>query len=133
VGARIADTLIAVAVPLGLGAHQFAKTGTLDETSLVGAALLWGTLVLFVFAWLEGVKGRTPGKQLFGLRVIGLDGSPCGFGRALLRSVAGMVDGFFHGLVGILLVALGPWQQRLGDRVARTLVVRETGAADGRS
>jgi uncharacterized RDD family membrane protein YckC len=86
-------------------------------------AFLCALLVLLAFSYFEGRSGRTPGKWLLGIRVLGTDLQPCGFGRALLRNMLSLVDGFFSFLVGALLVALTENWQRLGDMAARTIVV----------
>jgi uncharacterized RDD family membrane protein YckC len=87
------------------------------------AAMVWGVLVLAVFSYFEGRFGKTPGKWLLGIRVLGTDLQPCGFGRAFLRNLLTFVDGFLSFLVGALLVALTENWQRLGDLAARTIVV----------
>jgi uncharacterized RDD family membrane protein YckC len=87
------------------------------------AAFLWALLVLVAFSYFEGRFGKTPGKWLLGIRVLGTDLRPCGFGRAFLRNLLTFVDGFFSFLVGALLVALTENWQRLGDLAARTIVV----------
>lgn len=84
-----------------------------------------GVVMLFVYSFLEGTYGATPGKWLLGIRVISMDTlKPCGFGRALLRNLLRFVDGFFNYLVGILIVAYTENQQRVGDLAARTIVIR---------
>jgi uncharacterized RDD family membrane protein YckC len=90
---------------------------------LFGAALLCGLLILVAFSYLEGRFGKTPGKWLLGIRVLGTDLRPCGFWRALLRNLLTFVDGFLNFLVGTMLVALTDNWQRLGDLAARTIVV----------
>ncbi len=87
-------------------------------------SLLWGVFLLLGFSATEGLWGATPGKWALGIRVLGTDLVPCGFGRALVRNVLKLVDGFFNYLVGILMVAYTPEWQRLGDLAARTVVVR---------
>jgi uncharacterized RDD family membrane protein YckC len=91
----------------------------------LAAALLWGLLVILVFSYLEGRFGKTPGKWLLHIRVLGTDLQPCGFGRAFVRNLLTFVDGFFNFLVGALLVALTESWQRLGDLAARTVVVAD--------
>jgi uncharacterized RDD family membrane protein YckC len=90
----------------------------------VGAALA-AVLVLVAYSYFEGRFGKTPGKWLLRIRVLGTDLRPCGFGRALLRNLLTLVDGFFNFLVGALLVALTENWQRLGDLAARTIVVTD--------
>ena len=93
--------------------------------------LLWAVGCLVVFAYMEGHSGRTPGKWLLGIRVLGTDLRPCGFGRALIRNLLKFVDGFFNFMVGVLVVALTENWQRVGDLAARTVVVRHVRRADG--
>lgn len=89
------------------------------------AAFLWGLFVLAAYSYFEGRSGKTPGKWLLGIRVLGTDLQPCGFGRACLRNLLTFVDGFFNFLVGALLVALTENWQRLGDLAARTVVLAD--------
>jgi len=84
---------------------------------------VWVLLGLFVFSSMEGGSGQTPGKRAVGIRVVGTDLQPCGFGRALIRNLLKFVDGFFSFMVGILLVALTENWQRVGDMAARTVVI----------
>ncbi|MFN8091956.1 MAG: RDD family protein [Vicinamibacteria bacterium] len=93
--------------------------------SLLVAGLLGALLVLVAYSYFEGRTGRTPGKRLLRIRVVGTDLKPCGFGRAFLRNLLTIVDGFFNFLVGALLVALTENWQRLGDLAARTIVVAD--------
>lgn len=86
--------------------------------------ILWALIGLLIFSCLEGSLGWTPGKWVMGIRVVGTDLRPCGFGRALVRNLLKFVDGFFNFMVGILLVALTDNWQRLGDLAARTVVIR---------
>ena len=58
-----------------------------------------------------------------GIRVLGLDLVPCGFGRALLRNILKFVYGFFNFMVGILVIALSENWQCIGDMATRTVVV----------
>lgn len=92
---------------------------------LFAVAFLCGLLILVAYSYFEGRFGKTPGKWLIGISVLGTDLEPCGFGRALLRNLMTFVDGFFNFLVGALLVALTENWQRLGDLVARTIVVAD--------
>lgn len=89
-------------------------------------------VALFVVFWLYPVLfevldgGRTPGKRALGLRVIAANGAPVSwlpaFARNLLRTVDMLPFGYATGLVACLA---DPWQRRLGDIVAGTLVVHE--------
>jgi len=84
---------------------------------------LWMLIGLSLFAFLEGRWGRTPGKWIMKIQVLGTDLKPCGFGRAIVRNLLKFVDGFLNYMIGILLVALSENWQRLGDMAARTVVI----------
>lgn len=100
---------------------------------LLGTAGYGPYLVLtFVVFWFYPVlfevldHGRTPGKRALGLRVVAANGAPVGwlaaFTRNLLRTVDMLPFGYATGLVASLA---DPWGRRLGDMVARTLVVHD--------
>jgi uncharacterized RDD family membrane protein YckC len=72
----------------------------------------------------EGVHGSTLGKLICGLVVIKEDKKPCGLLAALERSLALYVDGLLLGLPAILSMRESPRRQRLGDRWAKTMVVK---------
>lgn len=89
------------------------------------AANLWAFFWGILFVRSEGRSGRSPGKTLLGIRVVGEDLQPCGAGRALVRNLFGFIDGFPFGLLGTLCAALTVRAQRVGDLVARTIVIRD--------
>lgn len=90
---------------------------------LMLGTLLWAIVCLFVFSFLEGKWGVTPGQWAVGIRVLGTELRPCGFGRALVRNLLKFIDGFFNFMIGILLVALTENWQRVGDMAARARTV----------
>ena len=104
----------------------------LTHFGLLGLAFLWGLAGIFIFSAMEGRSGKSPGKWVTGIRVVGVDLRPCGFGRALIRNFLRFVDGIFNFLVGLLLIALTENWQRLGDLAARTVVVRSPAQRRGR-
>lgn len=104
---------------------DFEALGPMELMGLIAAALAWVVLGIVVFSFLEGKWGRTPGKWMTGIRVLGTDLLPCGFVRGLVRNLLKVVDGFFNFLVGILVTALSENWQRVGDMAARTIVVRD--------
>lgn len=99
------------------------RTGLLLVGSLVALVPLYLTYA-FAFEWR---LGRTPGKVWRGLVVTTTDGTPPGAlacaTRNLLRYVDFLPVGF---LLGWLVARRSPTGQRLGDRVAGTVVVRAT-------
>jgi uncharacterized RDD family membrane protein YckC len=83
-----------------------------------------GMLAYFIVT--EAVWGGTPGKMLLGMRVVNEEnGLQIGWRRSAVRNLLRVVDVFpaFY-LVGFLLAVSSPKTQRLGDRIARTVVIR---------
>ncbi len=91
-----------------------------------GIPLLVGCLfVILVFATMEAALGWTPGKFLFGTRVTDRQGGRIGIVAALARNLLRFVDGIAFYLVGTIIARIDRQNRRLGDIVARTLVVRD--------
>jgi uncharacterized RDD family membrane protein YckC len=87
------------------------------------AVLLLGTVATEV--WLPHRNGgRTPGMRLLGLRIVTEWGGTPTLGAYALRLLLLVVDNFAFGLVGLVIMLVSPRHQRLGDIVARTLVIR---------
>ncbi len=69
-------------------------------------------------------QGRSPGKQLMGLRVVHDDGTPVGWAASLLRNLLRFADILPFGYaLGLLSCLNHPAFKRLGDIAAGTLVV----------
>jgi uncharacterized RDD family membrane protein YckC len=79
-------------------------------------------------ALLEGFwNGQTIGKRLFHLRVIDQAGLPLRIEQAWVRNLMRVFDALpFAYLVGGISAVSSPLMQRFGDRVAGTLVIRQT-------
>ncbi|MDT5034707.1 MAG: hypothetical protein QOC94_4878 [Actinoplanes sp.] len=89
-----------------------------------GSALLFVVVVLY-YVLMEGLAGRTVGKMITGIRVVdeATGGTP-GVGQAVLRTVLRLIDGILGYLVAFIVVLASDRRRRLGDMVAKTLVVR---------
>ena len=104
-----------------------------DEYSLTGGKFALYLLVILVVAWLyyallQGTKGWTLGKLATGIRTVREDsGHVPGVGRATVRWLLLFVDTFpwFLPLVGFVTALATKKNQRVGDLVAKTLVVRK--------
>jgi uncharacterized RDD family membrane protein YckC len=100
-------------------------------TPLLFGGALWAVAGFLIFCYTLGRWGRTPGKWAMGIRVIGMELAPCGFARALLRTLLLIVDGFLFAdgflnfSFGALVIACTANRQRIGDMAARTIVIRE--------
>lgn len=100
---------------------------TSDGFSMEGSVVLLPMVIFFVYlVAMEATLGATLGKLALGLRVVKKDGtSPIGWPASLVRNVLRIVDGLFVYLVGAILVWRSSTRQRLGDRVAGTVVVKK--------
>lgn len=78
---------------------------------------------LLYFTLMEGALGATVGKFVTGIRVVKEEGGPVDLAAALIRNLLRVVDGLLIYLVAAILVWTSPLKQRLGDRVAHTVVV----------
>jgi uncharacterized RDD family membrane protein YckC len=109
-------------------AEHFARIGgslpswaaQVDPRMIAAGVFILASFVYFVV--MEWLANGTLGKLLCRLRVVNLDRKHCGFVSALVRNFTRPVDL----LAGPLLAMLSPLRQRLGDRIAETLVVRLT-------
>ena len=96
----------------------------------VGAVMI---LLLFLtfssyFAFFEWLwSGQTPGKRWMKLRVIREDGRPITFWEAAVRNLLRVLDMFPYPFysIGLISVFSTSRDQRVGDMVAGTVVVRE--------
>jgi uncharacterized RDD family membrane protein YckC len=125
--AIIVALVVSAAVTLGLG-------------ELLGRRHLGVLLIAFPFEWISlsfllivllyvwwpfRHGGRTPAMRWLGLRVVTMDGGQPQLSAFVLRWLLMVVDGFLFGIVGAVVMANSGRQQRVGDMVAGTLVVRE--------
>ena len=85
--------------------------------------ILTGYFAFFEWIW----KGQTPGKRWLKLRVIREDGRPVTFWEAVVRNFLRTLDMMpapFYS-IGLISVFVSLSDQRVGDMVAGTVVVRE--------
>jgi uncharacterized RDD family membrane protein YckC len=87
--------------------------------------LLWAFIDILLYSTIfEGLCGASIGKWCLRMRVIKLDGQPCGFKAAFIRNILLFIDLMFFGLIGYLnMYSSRPRKQRFGDKVAGTVVV----------
>lgn len=88
------------------------------------------TIIPFVyFIIMEAVQGATVGKMVLGICVVKLDGSDISWGQAIVRNLLRIVDQLpaaIPYLLGAVLILNSSRRQRLGDRLAGTVVVRRS-------
>lgn len=132
--AATVDTLLILLLQAALGAVMVGAaalggSSTRVFESLFGAiwailafVLLWGYYLAFDLLW----SGQSPGRRLFGLRVVREGGRPLDFSASAIRNLVRLADflPFAYGL-GVLVMFADRRARRLGDLAAGTLVVRE--------
>lgn len=101
------------------GTLRHVLAGLADE---LGLGLGWLGLYFTAFTVLG--RGQTPGKRLFRLRVIRLDGAPIGWWTSLQR-FGGYSASVFTGLGGFAEVFWDDNRQALQDKLVHTVVVQE--------
>lgn len=138
---RSAALLVDVVVVTGIvfGAYWIVGVAYVDLDSRVvlphgWAALLglWGAWVLYWSIFEALPSHATPGKLLFGVRVVAASGSPrVRPGSVLVRNVMRIPDVFLCAPAGLAVTLLSVGRRRPGDMAARTLVVRRAAVAPG--
>jgi uncharacterized RDD family membrane protein YckC len=121
--------LIAITAAV-LASFSFVEETLSSAPKWVYAVMIVLLFLVFAgyFAFFEWIwNGQTPGKRWLKLRVIREDGRPITFWEAavrnLLRSFDMMPIPFYS--IGLISVFSTPRDQRIGDMVAGTVVVRE--------
>ena len=96
---------------------------------------LWGisdpiclVFLFIIFAYLilmEAYTGWTVGKLILGLRVVDGSGGKIGLYKSVIRNLLRLVDGLpAFNILGIVLIATSQSEQRFGDRIAKTYVIK---------
>ena len=133
VGLRAVAVIIDSAMLFFLAYLMALVTG---GTTTTGFQLQGGPFFLFFligfgyFIVMEAVWGATLGKLVIGLRVVKEDGSKIDWSKSLIRNVLRLVDGLFFYLIAAILVWQSQKCQRLGDRIAGTVVIKHRKQAE---
>lgn len=107
-------------------AAEALVSGGLATGLLADARWLFVMLFTAAAALFDLALGRSPGKALFGLRVLRLDGGRPDLAMATTRSLMLLLDWLWSlGLLGLTLVLITRRRQRLGDLLAGTVVTRD--------
>ncbi len=97
--------------------------------SYQGAVVMITSLTVFLIycVMMEMRFGATIGKAIFGLKVVSANGLPLGWREAIIRNTTKVL--LLRILyLPVLIMALNPARQRLGDMFGRSVVVARTGA-----
>jgi uncharacterized RDD family membrane protein YckC len=93
-------------------------------------AIVWIVAVIawYVLYWAWRPKtrnGQTFGMQIMGVRVISANGGPASLGQLIGRSILLVLFSPISLLVGIITMWCSRYRQRVGDHLAKTMVVRD--------
>ena len=132
--AHLVDGFLCLIAYYVIGSMVAAQTGGLTDEgfSMEGAPALVAMALTFLvtlayFAMLESSgSGKTLGKLIAGIRVADVNGGKASFSQALMRNFLRLVDGLVFYIVGIVLILKSDREQRLGDRIAGTVVLRSS-------
>ncbi|MDQ3665995.1 MAG: RDD family protein [Acidobacteriota bacterium] len=124
-----------IMILMGIAFFTLANYSSLSDQLTSAPKWVYAVLILVLFLIITGYfaffewlwNGQTPGKRWLKLRVIREDGRPVTFWEAavrnLLRSFDMMPAPFYS--IGLISVFSSSRDQRVGDLVAGTVVVRE--------
>jgi uncharacterized RDD family membrane protein YckC len=124
-----------VLIVIFVGFFLLANTSNLESAFSTAPKWVYAVMIIVLFLILTGYfaffewlwSGQTPGKRWLKLRVIREDGRPITFWEAsvrnLIRSFDMMPAPFYS--IGLISVFATTRDQRVGDMVAGTVVVRE--------
>jgi len=133
-GRRVVQYLIdsfLVGIIPGLVSIPFDRSGS-TVVHVIGGIVSFGVFVLIgllywvIFAHKQ--NGQTLGMKLLGLRVISKGGGPANMAQLTIRWICLIFDAIpytwpFTGLVGFIVILCSRDRQRIGDHLARTLVI----------
>jgi uncharacterized RDD family membrane protein YckC len=89
-----------------------------------GLATLVGIGITIYFAYLVGTTGQSPGKQVMKIKIVrDADGQLLGFGTAVLRQIAHLLDAWSL-LIGYLWPLWDKKNQTFADKVVGSVSIR---------
>jgi uncharacterized RDD family membrane protein YckC len=128
VGRRVVQYIIdyvLVGIIPGLAYWLFDRgSGILHGFGWALATLI--AIVVYLWYWVlrpHSHHGQTFGMQWLGVRIISKDGGPANMLQLFVRGILLVIDTLFFGLVGLITMMVSRYHQRVGDHVARTLVI----------
>ncbi|WP_167341616.1 RDD family protein [Nonlabens sp. SY33080] len=123
--AFIIDALVLFAYIIILTFTVYRAISVLDGDNDIGAYEL-SMIPIFIYSVIMHIifNGRTVGKFIMGIKVVKEDGSPARWSDFIVRWIVRLVDlWLFMFTVGTVSILLTDKQQRLGDMMAKTIVI----------
>jgi uncharacterized RDD family membrane protein YckC len=106
--------------------HSYTH-GVVKGLAWLIAAAVW--VVIMLWYWVirpYGANGQTFGMQWLGIRIVGKDGGPANMTQLFIRWLL-LIPDHASGILAIadwIVILCSRYRQRVGDHVAKTLVVR---------
>ena len=131
IGNRFLALLLDMIILIFVFAFLFITMFETEEE--VGVGFYWLVTFIGIFYWLflEGLNdGQTVGKMAAGIRVVKIDKatgeiSRCTVGASVVRNLLRIVDQLpFLYIIGLISISTSDYEQRVGDRIADTLVIK---------
>jgi uncharacterized RDD family membrane protein YckC len=123
----IIDIILVSIIP-GLAYWLFDRSnGTTHNVGWYVATII--AIAVYFLYWVvlpHGHRGQTFGMRLLKIHVISKDGTKASMLQLFGRWIFLILDGLIAGLVGFITILCSRHRQRIGDHVAKTVVVRST-------
>jgi uncharacterized RDD family membrane protein YckC len=134
IGSRVGAFLLDIIILLGIttltlwaGFHLGNIVFNIREDNLnlfVPLYLILFFLSTTYFLFLQGFSGKTIGKMIFGIKVVGKDGESIGLWDSLIRWLGYFISILFI-FIGFIWALFDPKRQAWHDKFAETYVVKE--------
>ncbi len=112
-----------VGYTVGLSAHHQSLSPDNVGGFLWLLSFAWFGLGTVYFVLFHGLGGKTIGKWIFGLRVVGADQGPISYNQALIRWIGSLISSFLG--LGVLWIIWNREKRGWHDLMARTWVIRD--------
>jgi len=106
---------------------QVSISGGPSAAVLGWVALISLAVPFLYYTLLQGRFGQSVGMMAVKIKVVNEDGSPIDYGAAAVRTVLMIIDAipyFIPYLLGAILIWSSDQKQRLGDKIAHTIVIK---------
>lgn len=95
-----------------------------DQFSIMGFyAIISSPFILYPLIFESLMEGQTPGKKVFKIKVVKVDGFQASFSDYLIRWIFRMIDFGFFFIPGLISMTVNKYNLRLGDIASGTAVI----------
>ncbi len=95
-----------------------------DQFSIMGFyAIISSPFILYPLIFESLMEGQTPGKKVFKIKVVKVDGFQASFSDYLIRWIFRLIDFGFFFIPGLISMTVNKYNLRLGDIASGTAVI----------